>query len=68
MAKAELDEMSGVLLCEEKDNTTAYSYFLEVKRGRREGLGGALQWCTSSYRVVVAVAYSLNYFIMTAQN
>ena len=28
--QAELDEMSGILHCEEEDNLTAYSYFLEV--------------------------------------
>lgn len=28
--QAELDEMSGVLHCEENDYITAYSYFLEV--------------------------------------
>lgn len=31
--QAELDEMSGVLLCEEGDNVTAYSYFLEAFEG-----------------------------------
>ena len=29
--QAEIDEMSGVLHCEESDYTTAYSYFLEVR-------------------------------------
>jgi 26S proteasome regulatory subunit N6 len=28
--QAEIDEMSGILHCEESDYTTAYSYFLEV--------------------------------------
>ena len=28
--QAELDEMSGILHCEENDNLTAYSYFLEA--------------------------------------
>ena len=31
LLQAEIDEMSGVLHCEEGDHTTAYSYFLEVK-------------------------------------
>lgn len=30
LLQAELDEMSGVLQCEEGDNTTAFSYFLEA--------------------------------------
>jgi hypothetical protein len=30
LLQAEMDEMSGVLHCEEGDNTTAFSYFLEV--------------------------------------
>ena len=30
LSQAELDEMSGVLHCEEEDNLTAFSYFLEV--------------------------------------
>lgn len=30
LLQAELDEMSGTLYCEEGDNVTAYSYFLEV--------------------------------------
>eukprot|EP01031_Cornospumella_fuschlensis_P035136 gene35136-42555_t len=30
LLQAEIDEMSGVLLCEEGDYTTAYSYFLEA--------------------------------------
>lgn len=30
--QAEIDEMSGVLHCEESDYVTAYSYFLEVSR------------------------------------
>ena len=30
LLQAELDEMSGILHCEDGDNVTAYSYFLEV--------------------------------------
>lgn len=30
LLQAEIDEMSGILLCEESDYTTAYSYFLEA--------------------------------------
>jgi 26S proteasome regulatory subunit N6 len=30
LLQAELDEMSGILQCEEGDNTTAFSYFLEA--------------------------------------
>lgn len=30
LMQAELDEMSGILHCEENDNLTAYSYFLEA--------------------------------------
>ena len=30
LLQAELDEMSGILHCEDKDTVTAYSYFLEV--------------------------------------
>lgn len=30
LLQAELDEMSGTLCCEEKDNVTGFSYFLEV--------------------------------------
>jgi 26S proteasome regulatory subunit N6 len=30
LLQAEIDEMSGVLHCEEGDYVTAYSYFLEV--------------------------------------
>jgi hypothetical protein len=30
LLQAELDEMSGILHCEEGDNLTAFSYFLEV--------------------------------------
>lgn len=29
--QAEIDEMSGILHCEEGDHTTAFSYFLEVR-------------------------------------
>jgi 26S proteasome regulatory subunit N6 len=32
LLQAELDEMSGVLYCEEKENITGFSYFLEVWR------------------------------------
>ena len=32
LLQAEIDEMSGVLHCEEGDYVTAYSYFLEVLR------------------------------------
>lgn len=31
LLQAELDEMSGILHCEEGDNATAFSYFLEVR-------------------------------------
>jgi hypothetical protein len=31
-----LDEMSGILHCEEEDNLTAFSYFLEVSAERRQ--------------------------------
>jgi hypothetical protein len=34
--QAELDEMSGILHCEEEDNLTAFSYFLEVSAERRQ--------------------------------
>ena len=30
LLQAELDEMSGILHCEDRDTVTAYSYFLEV--------------------------------------
>ena len=30
LLQAEIDEMSGILHCEEADYVTAYSYFLEV--------------------------------------
>jgi len=30
LLQAEIDEMSGILQCEEADYVTAYSYFLEV--------------------------------------
>jgi 26S proteasome regulatory subunit N6 len=30
LLQAEIDEMSGILHCEESDYTTAFSYFLEV--------------------------------------
>lgn len=30
LLQAELDQMCGILQCEEKDTTTSYSYFLEV--------------------------------------
>ena len=30
LLQAEIDEMSGILQCEETDYVTAYSYFLEV--------------------------------------
>lgn len=30
--QGELDEMSGILHCEEGDYVTAYSYFLEVRK------------------------------------
>jgi hypothetical protein len=32
LLQAEIDEMSGILQCEEGDYATAYSYFLEVTR------------------------------------
>ena len=35
LLQAELDEMSGTLCCEEGDNGTAYSYFLEVSEAPR---------------------------------
>ena len=35
LLQAELDEMSGILYCEEGDNVTGYSYFLEVIKMKR---------------------------------
>jgi 26S proteasome regulatory subunit N6 len=43
LLQAELDEMSGVLCCEEGDNGTAFSYFLEV------GVGGIFNACLLSF-------------------
>lgn len=56
--QAEIDEMSGILHCEEADYTTAYSYFLEVRFTRGTPCGHLLCDSLSLYRFLLLCRHS----------
>ena len=53
--QAELDDMSGTLHCEERDYTTAYSYFLEAHEGYEQAGNAAQALSTMQYMILCKV-------------